>query len=616
MWLSIIIPVYNSSEFLTECLDSIFRQKGTGDDIEVICVDDGSTDECLSILNDYSVKAESLPFKFHFWSQPNQGQGAARNRAIEKASGEWIWMIDSDDWILPNSIVRLHRIVEDTSDDIDLIWFNGRMHYEKDGQEKTDAGYNVKSISGRSFYERFSVERRYFNFVCPVLFLYRRTFLQDRNLSFKEGIFHEDCLFIPQVCFSAGNVCVVDDVCYVYRYRVNGSTVSTNNRKKVNDLLTVSEALIELSGQVHSKVLVKNIIRLIFDLYLLDGTYGGLDKELSGRVNWKFLRSNRTVTFEYFVCYNLLRVSPALFRPVYEFISFIKKGLRKIHKYIKAICDQKWCIGIVDGDMSLIMESEDFQVKWIKMPKDRWYADPFVLDVNEHTVTLLVEDFSYSSRKGVISLLIIDRDTLEVVSRKELISRSTHLSFPNIVRKDDRIFIYPENAAGGQLDVYEFHPATCSCEYTATICDESVRDSDITCVFGMPLLFTAFSDDNTLDVFQWNDTASRFVIWKKYRSDIPNMRLGGSVFEYDGRFYFPAQNQTKGYGSSIDIKEILFENDAFSFRTVRHIASPHSKYRYGCHTLNEYGGVVVIDVLGYRYGLVGRAVAGLLKMLH
>lgn len=613
MLFSVLIPVYNSSQYLRECLDSIFDQRAQ-DDVEVICVDDGSTDESLSIIQEYAVKAESLSLHFSFLSQENQGLGAARNRALEMASGEWIWFVDSDDWILPNSFERLRRVIGDTSKDIDLVWFNGKMYYEKDGQEKTDVGYNVNSISGRLFYENYSVVRRYFSFVCSVLFLYRREFLLRHHLFFKEGIFHEDCLFVPQVCFSAKNVCVVDDICYVYRYRSSGSIVSTPNKKRVYDMLTVADSLMDLYYRERSRVLANNIITIYFDLFRLKSIYGDIDDELKRKINWDFVRSNRFLSLEIFVSYLFLSLSPSLFRHVSGYFSTFKKGLRKFRRLAKSITEQRWSVGLIEGGMSSIMESDFFKVRWVEIPKDRWYADPFVLNVDEQIITLLVEDFSYSSRKGVITLLEVDRFSMTIILKKELINLPTHLSFPNILRKDDRIFIYPENSAGVNLGVYEYSPATKTCTYVTTICDESVRDSDITCSFGAPLLFTAFTDDYTLDIFRWDESQSRFVPWESYVSDIPNMRLAGSLFEYKGKYYLPMQNQTDGYGSAIDIKEVKCERGIFCLNTVKHIKSPHRNYRNGCHTLNEYKGIVAIDVLGYRYGWIGSAITGLMKM--
>lgn len=91
--ISVIIPVYNVEKYLKKCLDSLVNQ--TFKDIEIICINDGSTDDCLSILNEYAAKDERIIVI----SQENQGPGAARNKGLEIAKGEYISFIDPDDWV-------------------------------------------------------------------------------------------------------------------------------------------------------------------------------------------------------------------------------------------------------------------------------------------------------------------------------------------------------------------------------------------------------------------------------------------------------------------------------------------------------------------------------------
>lgn len=108
---SIIIPVYNSEQYLERCLDSVFAQSYK--DFEVICVDDGSTDGSSDILKRYNLK---------IITQENQGQGEARNRALEVARGEYIYFLDSDDYIDPTLLESVLEIFETT--DTDLVCFN------------------------------------------------------------------------------------------------------------------------------------------------------------------------------------------------------------------------------------------------------------------------------------------------------------------------------------------------------------------------------------------------------------------------------------------------------------------------------------------------------------
>lgn len=90
---SIIVPVYNTEKYIRECLQSLIHQSYAH--IEIIAVDDGSTDNSLKILNDISAKDKRLKI----FSQPNQGISAARNFALTKTTGEYVMFVDADDWI-------------------------------------------------------------------------------------------------------------------------------------------------------------------------------------------------------------------------------------------------------------------------------------------------------------------------------------------------------------------------------------------------------------------------------------------------------------------------------------------------------------------------------------
>lgn len=101
---SVVIPVYNTEKYLKQCLDSIIHQ--TFDDIEIIAINDGSTDNSLEILKSYSKKYSD---KLKIIDSINQGAGKARNLGIDASSGEYIWFVDSDDWLYPSAIEKMYN---------------------------------------------------------------------------------------------------------------------------------------------------------------------------------------------------------------------------------------------------------------------------------------------------------------------------------------------------------------------------------------------------------------------------------------------------------------------------------------------------------------------------
>lgn len=285
-----------------------------------------------------------------------------------------------------------------------------------------------------------------------------------------------------------------------------------------------------------------------------------------------------------------------------------------IKKLIKKLSANRWALGFVRGGMDAVMNYDHLECDWIRMPKDCWMADPFILDVTEDEILLIVEEMPYVLHKGIISLLHINRDAMQITSRKVLLEIPTHLSFPAIWRHEGHVYIYPESAKSGKLDMYEYHPEKEELTFVQTICDDVVWDSYITEAFGEPLMFAAAKNDYHLDIYRWDDKKKRFVSDLVVPSEKPNSRMGGAVFEYQGAYYYPAQNCEHAYGGSIDVKKINYSNGKFELLTVKHLTSPHPNFRLGMHTLNEYKGVVVIDVKGYRYGKLGDLMAGLSKI--
>ena len=100
--ISIIVPVYNTEPYLEQCLDSIINQ--TLEDIEIICVNDGSTDNSLSVLEEYASKDNRIKII----NQENEGPGFARNNGLKSVNGEYVLFVDSDDWIELNTCEALY----------------------------------------------------------------------------------------------------------------------------------------------------------------------------------------------------------------------------------------------------------------------------------------------------------------------------------------------------------------------------------------------------------------------------------------------------------------------------------------------------------------------------
>lgn len=233
MLFSVIIPVYNVEPYLRECLDSVLNQGFS--DWEAVCVNDGSTDGSAAILEEYATKDG----RFKIITQVNRGLSTARNAGIREAKSDYVLFLDSDDWLEPNALEILSKHLNGE----DLLCFSGQRYFEETNNlNPADVLVEKRYQSGMDYYNECALMQRDFAFVCVVLRAYRRVFLLENCLRFKEGICHEDNLFTPLVCHAAKRVRVINANLYVYRVRANSIT-TTINPKGVKDLMEVANEL-------------------------------------------------------------------------------------------------------------------------------------------------------------------------------------------------------------------------------------------------------------------------------------------------------------------------------------------------------------------------------------
>lgn len=214
---SIIMPVYNVEKYLNECLDSIVNQ--TFEDIEIICINDGSTDNSLAILKSYA----SQDGRIIIISQENTGIGAARNAGMRIANGDYVFFIDSDDFLYPDAIEELYENA--IFNDSDVVLFRRTQEYGID-RLKNNEGYNfdnVFHISGEE-YREFTFSRKDLKsyvlnrYLSVWMKFYKRKFLNRYDdLYFPEGIAYEDGLFHVKVFLRAERMSHIPKVYYYYR---------------------------------------------------------------------------------------------------------------------------------------------------------------------------------------------------------------------------------------------------------------------------------------------------------------------------------------------------------------------------------------------------------------
>ncbi len=290
---------------------------------------------------------------------------------------------------------------------------------------------------------------------------------------------------------------------------------------------------------------------------------------------------------------------------------------RLIH-YIK---DTKYNIGFIDGDLKDIIKGiQPIKVNWLNHPyKDRWFADPFILDVTDNEIWVLVEEWYDPIQRGRISKLIIDKQTYKLKDILVLLELDSHLSFPAIRRAQDGIYVYPENSATGKLSEYKYIPKTEKMEFSSIIANDPLTDAIQTDIFGEKLLFsTRLPDANGKDlyIYQYSEKTKTFKEVSQYHYNENLSRSAGDFFKYGEKVYRPSQVCIKSYGDAVSIQKVEYNNGHFHEKEVRRIYSPHPDLDLGFHTFNTYKGVIVVDGVGYRRAKICRLLRSLKHLIQ
>ncbi|MFD0931603.1 glycosyltransferase [Psychroflexus salinarum] len=258
MKLSIIIPVYNTAPFLKKCIESCIDQNISNNDYEIILINDGTTDNSHDICESYKNAYSNI----HYLIQENSGQSVARNNGVDKAVGNYIWFVDSDDWVESNCLSSILNMCETNT--LDIL----RIGFKKINDEYTDIAKTELEPKTLIIANNREILKTDFVFG-PPLHIFRRAFLTDNRLSFYPNIFHEDNEFTPKALYYAKRIGITETIYYYYYTRM-GSTTKSVNPKKCFDLLIVCHNLMVLSEEVEDdiKPYINNVISTSFNSLL------------------------------------------------------------------------------------------------------------------------------------------------------------------------------------------------------------------------------------------------------------------------------------------------------------------------------------------------------------
>lgn len=277
---SVIIPAYNVSEYLPTCLESVLNQ--TLQEIEVICVNDGSYDNTLDIFLEYSKIDERISIV----NKKNRGQSSARNSGLSMAKGEYVYFIDSDDCLTLTALEDIYT--RSKKDSLDIIYFNGLVIYENEEMQRNyaDNRYYYYSYlnqkepcSGQTLFQYLKQNKCYR--VSPCMQMIRTKYLCDIGLTFHEGIIYEDNIFTFISLLKANRVLKVDEPYYLRRYREDSIMTDVVRAKNVVGYLTcLRQMLIFVDKEIQDELVVKEVVETLKSmLRSLQANYEKIDIE-------------------------------------------------------------------------------------------------------------------------------------------------------------------------------------------------------------------------------------------------------------------------------------------------------------------------------------------------
>src|SRR5574344_2546390 len=256
IFISVVIPVYNSELYIDECLQSILKQT-IAENIELICVNDGSSDSSLDILNMYKTKFPNMIII----DQKNAGSAIARNNGLQIANGEYVYFVDNDDYLAnDNCLNELYSIAKKTSSDI--LNFNHLILKNNSLRKVSINRENNKIYTGKEYLstaEKGNITNT------PWDKLLKGSYLKEINFSYTSGVISDDAESLLRLFYNAKKVSFIDNYAYVYRIRPNSVMTGEKTEKYIISTKKILETYTYYYKSEKDKGIKRFIKSLIFN---------------------------------------------------------------------------------------------------------------------------------------------------------------------------------------------------------------------------------------------------------------------------------------------------------------------------------------------------------------
>lgn len=301
---TIVIPVYNVQDCLARCVESVVNQDYPKDKLQVILVDDGSTDES-GALCDTLAAGHSFVEVYH---KPNGGLSDARNYGFERSTGDYVIYLDSDDYLSLDSCAKFAEAIAQ-AENPDVVSGTTVKHVDENEQLIVRNSVNGPVMTGKQFLEK-ELSGKFF--VAAWGSIYKRSFLVENDLSFWKGVLHEDEDFTVRTLLAAKTVLSTDVVFYHYVIRANSITTKKDRTKNAVSIFEICRKLTPMAEQLQEpelkKLLKTHFAKIMYKAICDAKLFLPEKREI---IDYPLLKQNSVVTSEK-LRYCIARISPKL----------------------------------------------------------------------------------------------------------------------------------------------------------------------------------------------------------------------------------------------------------------------------------------------------------------
>ena len=262
-----------------------------------------------------------------------------------------------------------------------------------------------------------------------------------------------------------------------------------------------------------------------------------------------------------------------------------------------------------DAEMSLPIDERYSRVRWLdvrKFKSEGWFADPFILSVNDNIIEIFAEEMIYKTGRGIIVYLKVDINSCEILDKHTMLELDTHLSFPIYIWDNKKLYVYPENYQSGGLAIYEYDEQSKSLVSPRKIINAPLLDTQIVKLeesyyaFGVLFQTGLQKDTKKLYIYKANKLFGDYKLIQVIENPRCEERGAGLIYTEDDQLIRPAQCCEGGYGREVILYDLQKNHIGFEEKEISRV-TPDRKAPNGkiLHTYNKMDGWVVID--GWRY---------------